>query len=212
MKPLALVLFALTSLSTVVCHADEPELPGPNEAVPLWDNPDLISRDKDSLFHVFEGIVTNRGPKEGQVTGKVIAYTSLATGKMRFILMTGLVSNWNVPGTTSMSRLVGLVQDRHLLYAVIIDASEVEGKEKRIGYADSAYFLVVFRKSDGSAVFIDAFPAKSKTLKDWPKETTEAGLIKKLDKGIEVFGTVIEFTDDGKLIRKEVEKPAKDKE
>jgi hypothetical protein len=65
------------------------------------------------------------------------------------------------------------------------------------------YNLVVLSKSDGKEVTELAFPGGKNAPPYEMKDTADAGVIKKLDNGIEVFGTVFEFTDDGKVIRKD---------
>ena len=169
------------------------------------ENPKVIASAPGFAIHQFKGFVKHRMVESVIRSGIVISHTNLKTGEMKWIVSTGVHSIPTRRISYSVTRLVGLIQDdKHLIIVVYSSGRMFTQRDKPPSRPDpkkGQYVFQVFSKAEGNNIYTSAFTHSGLFPKSVPQETTEAGVIKKTEKGYRVFDSVFGIDESGKVIR-----------
>jgi hypothetical protein len=165
----------------------------------------LIASGPDFAIHQFVGFVEPQLFESVLRCGFVISHTNLKSGEMRWLVSTGFHSVPTRRISYSLTRLVGLVEDGKCLTVVIYASGRLFTKDDNPALnpdpKNGHYILQMFSKADGKAIYAWSFTDPAVFPESVPPETTEAGVIKKTEKGYTVFGSVFKFSETGEVIR-----------
>jgi hypothetical protein len=191
------VIFSLLFLILSSYAADNPQ----------DKDPKLIASGPGFAIHQFEGFVEDEMVESVIRSGIVISHTNLKTGKMKWLVSTGVHSIPTRRISYSISRLVGLLEDERHLIAVVYESGRTFTRTNRPPLGPDPkkgqYILSVFSKAEGENIHTSTFKDSDSFPQSVPHETTLEGVIKKTDRGYLIFDSVFRIDESGEVIREE---------
>lgn len=171
--------------------------------------PRLIASGPDFAIHQFKGAVEFGRMGFALRSGIVIAHTDLQSGKLTWLITTGLRSIPTRRISYSISKLVGLAQDDKRLFAVVYTSGRMFTQDDRPPASHDPrkgqYILYVFSKAEGTKIYTWSFTDPQFFPEAVPEETVETGLLRITDQGYRVFDNVFRTDESGKIMREQID-------
>jgi len=163
-------------------------------------DPKLIAKGQGYAIHCFGGFVPQGRAERVVEPGLVISHTDLKSGRLRWLLVTGIHEAPTRRRSFYLTRLVGLAEDNERVVAAIYRFGRIYDQPPRgASPSKGRYCFEVYRKADGSMVYRHDLGPATDGPKEVPKETTSAGPIRKTETGFEVFGVAFTFGPGGEV-------------
>ncbi|HKC66327.1 MAG TPA: hypothetical protein VKB86_21975 [Pyrinomonadaceae bacterium] len=154
----------------------------------------LIAKGPGYLIHQFAGSVRPSDFVESVVKpGLTIAYTSVETGEMKWLCVSGTFGTRQRRQIFYSTRIIDLAQDAERLYVLVWESGPMIYPNGPTEPDKQGYSLQVFWKSDGSQIHATALKSKEGLARGVPEEGTGLGVLKLVEGGVECFGEKIRF-------------------
>lgn len=168
--------------------------------------PELISSGPEFAIYQFSGFVKGRLVESVIRSGVVLVYINLGSGEMKWLISTGEYSNPTRRISYSVTRLVGMTQNKDYLLVVLYKSGMMFTPDNRPPLdpypKKGLYTLQVFSKNEGREIYRWDFTDPSLFPEAVPVETTKEGVIKAKASGYNVFDSVFSLNEKGEVQRK----------